>query len=678
MFHRRVSPWLALLVLSCGKKAPETAASSNPYLQSLQAAIDPSVDPCTDFYTYACGTWLKNTEIPADRSYWGRSFSTITERNEVLLREILDAAAKDPAGNPALAKVGTFYATCMDEAAVEARGVTPLQPWLAKIDAVKTPADAARVVGELQMIGLAPLFDMGPYPDFKDPNLTILHMSQGGLGLPDRDYYLTDETASIREQYLAHVAAMFVLLGTPEADAKTQAQQVLAFETELAKVQIPREELRDPDKTYHRLERDGLKAAAPDFNWDAMFAGMGYDALKEINVEVPDVYKAMGALVQKTDPAVLRAYLRYQLVTSAAPTLSKALVEQNFAFYGRTLYGQPEMRPRWKRCLQTTQDAMGELLGQVYVERAFSGPSKPIAVDMIKGIEGAFEAGLPQLAWMDDTTRARAVEKARAVTNKIGYPDKWRDYSGLAVTEGTYFENLTAARAFSGRYYLDKVGKPVDRSEWMMNPQDVNAYYNPLNNEIVFPAGILQPPFFSADAPMAMNLGGIGMVMGHELTHGFDDEGRKFAPDGRLTVWWDEAASQRYEEAAACVVEQSNAYEGQPGLHVNGELTTGENIADIGGVRLAYRAYQDWASKQAKKPEGLGDYSDEQLVFLSFAQGWCTLARPEAERVRVATDPHSPAKFRVNGALTNLPEFHEAFDCKVGTPMHPEKTCTVW
>lgn len=680
---------LAPLAVQAGKKAPPPPPAPEPapapapepdWVKELRASLDPAVSPCDDFYRYACGGWMDGTQIPADKVWWDRSFSQISDRNELMLRDILEGAAKDAGGDPVLARVGAYYGACMNEDAISALGATPLAPMLTRISAVKKPADALKLAGELSMGGVSGFYNMEVYADFTDPNLNIAHMTQGGLGLPDREYYLsTDEQmVGLRAAYKAHIAKMLSLAGVTAADADKQADLVIAFETKLAEFSIPRDQLRDPEKTYHKLDRKGLQALSPKFPWDAHFAAMGYPNLDQINVEVPDFFSQMGALVLKTKKDTLQAYLRWHLVSDMASQLSPAFEQENFAFYGQTLFGQAEMKPRWKRCIDATESAMGEVLGQAYVAKAFAGDSKTVAVEMIQGIEGAFEAGLPSVAWMDDATRAKAVEKAKAVSNKIGFPDHWRDFSNLSVNATDYFGSAWNANVFNSKYYLDKVGGAVDRGEWFMSPHVVNAYYNPLNNEIVFPAGILQPPFFSADYPRAMNYGAIGMVMGHELTHGFDDGGRKFDPQGRMVAWWAEDASTRFEEASQCIVGQYNGYEVQPGLNLNGELTLGENIADHGGIKAAYRAYKAWEAANPGAAEPIEGFSNDQLFFLAFAQGWCSLVREETERVMVRVDSHSPAKFRVNGPLVNFPAFAEAFSCEEGKPMRPAEACTVW
>ena len=669
----------ASLLTSCGKKSPADAgAEPTGVAADVLGALDSSVGPCEDFYQYACGTWLATTTIPSDRVWWSRSFSTINERNEAMIRALLEGAAKDPGEDPTRQQVGAFYGACMDEAAIESLGAAPLAPWLEQVAGVSDAASLMTTAGALSAAGVNTLLQVAVYPDFKDPSLTISHFTQGGLGLPDREYYLRDgdDDKALLELYKGHIATMLKLAGVEESDAADQAARVLAFETALAEALLAIEDLRDPEKTYHRIDREGLVALTPDLDWAGYFTGMGYPDLQQINVEVPDYFKGLAAAANQAEPATLQAYLRYHLISDMAQHLSKTFADEDFAFYGQTLFGQAEQKPRWRRCLAMTEGAMGEVLGRAYVAEAFPAESKETAVSMIQGIETAFEASLEDIGWMDDATRTAAVEKAKKLTNKIGYPDQWRDWTGLSLSPTDHVGNVIAANGFNHRYAGDKIGEPVDRGEWHMPPHMVNAYYNPLNNEMVFPAGILQPPFFDAGYPTAINYGGIGMVMGHELTHGFDDQGRKFDGDGRMETWWGDEAIGRFEEAAQCVVDQYAGFEAQPGLFLNGQLTLGENLADMGGAKQAYLAWK--ASGTAPAEPSVQGLTEDQLFFVAFAQGWCSLVTPEAEKVMVTVNPHSPPKFRVNGPLQNLSSFHEAFSCAEGTPMHPASTCSVW
>ncbi len=671
-----LAPILALSVTLC---AAADRMSPQEVSAAVKAAMDASTDPCRDFYQYACGGWLKKTTLPPDRPIWG-SFSEIEERNLATLREILEAAAKSPSGDPDQARLGGFYASCVDEAAVERAGAAPLKPFLDEIATVKDAGSFMATAGRLHAHAVPALFVGFVLPDFKNPTTEISHVHQGGLGLPDREYYLKDDAESkeLLGAYEKHVARMLELVGEAPDAAARHAGAIVQFETELAKVSLDKEAVRELDKLYHKLDIAGLKALAPQLAWDRFLSAMGYPGLTQVNVTVPDFFKGAADLVSRTEPDTLRAYLRWNLAHGTADLLSKPLVDENFAFFGKRLTGQQEIRPRWKRCVDATDAAMGELLGKAFVERAFAGDSKAIAVEMIQGVEAAFEAALPGLPWMDPSTRQRAVEKVKAVRNKIGYPDKWRDYSKLSVKPGDYFASSVAARVFEFRRNFDKVGGPVDKGEWGMTPPAVNAYYNPLNNEMVFPAGIMQRPFFHRDFPIAMNYGGIGMVMGHELMHGFDDQGRKFDAKGELTPWWEPEVVAKFEQAAQCVDDQYDTYEVLPGVNINGRLTLGENIADLGGVKQAYRAYKAWEKKHGAPKSPVEGLTNDQLFFVGYAHGWCATASPEYMKLMATVNPHSEPKYRVLGPLSNFPSFSEAFACKQGAAMRPEKICTVW
>ncbi|MCB9669708.1 MAG: M13 family metallopeptidase [Alphaproteobacteria bacterium] len=658
--------------------APETAAE-NPVAASVVAAMNPEVGACDDFYEYACGGWLANTELPPDRPNMTRSFTTIFDENQAVIRRILEEASKDAGDDPVKQKLGTFFGTCMDEAAVEAAGTKPLEPLFARIDGVKTRDDALEVAGELMSFGPNPFFSGGTWADPKDPNTNILSVMQEGLGLPDRSYYVdeTDERKAVRAKYLEVMKDLFVLTGSTPEQAEKDAAAVMAFETSLAKHHWERAELRDAEKTYNKMTVDELNALAPSVDLKRWFAGVGIEPpAGGVIVVTPSYFEGMDAVVKATPVPVLKTYLRWHAIVWASPFLTKAIDQRRFAFFGTALSGTTEQEPRWKRCVNRTDDAMGEWLGKAYVQERFAGESKEVAEEMVAGIFAAFEKNLPNLAWMDETTRGRAVEKADAFRAKLGYPKTFRDYTEMEVVKGDLLANMRSAGAFNAKHQLDKVGKPVDPDEWHMTPQMVNAYYNPTGNEIVFPAGIMQSPFFDKDFPRAMNFGALGMVIGHELTHGFDDEGRKYAPNGELKEWWEPEASERFEEQAECVVDQYSSWE-IAGVNVNGKLTLGENIADLGGLKVAHLAYSDWVAEHGEEPK-LAGLTGEQQLFVAFAQGWCTLATEELQRVRVATDPHSPPKFRVNGPVMNLPAFAEAFGCEKGAPMAPADRCEVW
>ena len=646
---------------------------------SVGRSLDRSADPCTDFYRFACGGWLDQVELPADENQWLRSFSVIHERNRELLRGLIEDAAKNPAGNAERQKVGDFYGSCMDEAAVEAAGLTPIQPWLAKIDAAGDRDALFVLSGEIQRLQAAPFFDAEVFADLKDPNTVVAHFSQGGLGLPERDYYLsTDaEKKTLRAAYEKHVAKMLVLSGLLQAEAAKQAKAILVFETALAKASRPIEAMRDVQKLHHRLDAAGLAKLAPKLPWQRFYGAFGQNDLTAINVMTPEFFPALQKEIGKASLATLKAYLRYETLSATAGLLPDAVYQQHFDFQGRTLAGQKEPQPRWKRCITATEQAMGEAIGQLYVQERFAGNSKELALDMIHGIADAFAASLPELAWMDETTRQAALVKKGTLAWKIGYPEEWRDYSTLKIVRGQHFANAIAARGFEASRLLAQVGKPVDRKEWGMNAQTVNASYNPLQNAFTYPAGILQPPFFHKDLPVAMNLGGMGFVIGHELTHGFDDQGSKFDSTGAMTDWWTPASVKGFEERTACIEQQYSAYEIEPGVHVNGKLTLGENIADNGGLKQAWDVLQ---SRQEERGEGptVAGLTEDQLFFVAAAQVWCAEATQESQRLQVQTDPHSPAKFRVMGPMVNHPGFAGAFSCAPGTPMNPPNKCEVW
>jgi len=652
------------------------AAQAKPEPPAVdEGAMDKSVDPCTDFYQYACGSWMKKTPIPEDRARWTRSFSEINERNQARLHDILEKNARgepDPA-DPYAQKVGDFYSTCMDEQKAETASLQTLRGELAKVDAVKDAKGLARELARLQARGARAFFGFGSQQDFKDATKVIGGADQGGLGLPDRDYYLKDDAKmkELRALYESHVVEMLKLAGTGEGDAQKQAKTVMAIETALARASMDKVDRRDPNKVYHRIERAGLKKAAPHFLWDTYFTEVGAPAVQAINVVVPEFFTAMDKLIAQ--PARLndvKTYLRWKTVEAAAPTLGKAFVEENFRLT-KALTGAKAILPRWKRCVEMTDEALGEALGRSFVTTTLGDEGKAIAKEMIEGIEGAFAGNLAQVDWMDDTARAASQDKLRKINNKVGYPDRWRDYSTMSIGKESLLANVAEAARFETQRDLNKIGKPVDRNEFGMTPPTVNAYYNPSMNEMVFPAGIMQPPFFKTDAPEAANYGGLGMVMGHELTHGFDDQGRQFDGSGNLNEWWSSHVSDAFKERAECVAKQYDGYTAVDDVKLNGHLTLGENIADIGGVKLALAALR-------QKRGGQLDAKAEQDFFVAFAQGWCTNQRPEAARLQAQTNPHSTAQWRVNGPVSDNPDFAKAFSCQAGAPMAPQNRCTVW
>ena len=640
-----------------------------------ESAMDKTVDPCTDFYQYACGSWLKRTPIPQDRATWGRGFSEIFQRNEALLHDILEKNAKgeNDAADPYAGKVGAYYATCMDEEKAETASLATLKNELSEIDSAKDGKGIAKIVARLHRQGVNVFFGFGSQQDFKDATQVIGGVDQGGLGMPDRDYYLKDEKrmSDLRHLYQEHVAKMLQLAG--DESAVKEAARVMEIETALAKASMDKVDRRDPNKVYHRLERKGLKKQAPHFLWDAYFEDVGAPSVQAMNVAVPGFFKGMDALLAKPNLADLHTYLRWHATEASAGMLGKTFVEERFN-WTRNLSGAKAILPRWKRCAAMTDLALGEALGRSFVTTTLGDEGKATAKEMIQGIEKAFEANLGQLDWMDQAARTASLDKLHKIFNKVGYPDRWRDYSKLEIGRESLLANARAAAAFENQRDLDKIGKPVDRAEWGMSPPTVNAYYNSSLNEMVFPAGIMQAPFFKTEAPAPANYGGLGMVMGHELTHGFDDSGRQFDGDGNLHEWWSKKVSKAFDERAACVAKQYDGYVAVEDQHLNGKLTLGENIADIGGLKMALAALR---ARGAAGPAQSG-FSDDQQLFLSFAQSWCTNYRPEAARTQALNNEHSTAQWRVNGPVSDNPEFEKAFSCKPGSAMAPTNRCTVW
>jgi putative endopeptidase len=639
------------------------------------AALNRSVDPCSDFYQFACGGWLAANPIPADRARWGR-FDELREKNLDVLRRVLERAAAGR--DQSTKKIGDYYATCMDEATINRRGAEPLAPDLKNVASLQSVERLPELLAELHKTGVNALFGFGAESDFKDASTVIAIVAQGGMGLPDRDYYFRDDARSveIRKQYEGHVAKMLTLAGTPAAPANADAATVMRIETALAKAALDRVARRNPANQYHKMTTAELQALTPRFNWARYLRAVAAPPLTAVNVTEPDFFRAIDRLLETTPVADLRAYLRWHLVHQGAVMLSAPFVDENFRFYSGVLQGVEEQRPRWKRCVDYVDADLGEALGQGFVKEAFGPQAKADTLRMVHEIESALEKDIATLDWMTSETKQQAVAKLHAVMDKIGYPDKWRDYSALTIERGDALGNSQRANAFEFHRQLAKIGRPLDKTEWGMTPPTVNAYYNPLQNNINFPAGILQPPFYGASHDAAVNYGGAGAVIGHELTHGFDDEGRQFDAQGNLKDWWTAADARAFEQRASCFVDEYGSFTAVDDVKLNGKLTLGENTADNGGLRLAFLAYA--ASQAGRERQTLDGFTPEQRVFLGWAQVWCENRRPEYERLQAQTNPHSPGRYRVNGVVSNMPEFQKAFACKGDAPMAKGAQCRVW
>ncbi|HKV06388.1 MAG TPA: M13 family metallopeptidase [Candidatus Acidoferrales bacterium] len=643
--------------------------------------LDRSVSPCDDFFKFADGGWLKDHPIPADHVALG-SFDLLHDHNEDVLHQILEDAEKDKTAAPGsnLQKIGDFYASCMDESQVETAGLKPLEPELKRIADIKDAATLQDEIARLQRSGVNAVFAFGSEQDLKDSTEVIAGAGQGGLGMPDRQYYLDDDVKSkqLRESYIQHVTNMFKLMGDDAATSAAESKAVLDIETALAKASKKREDLRDPESNYHRLPMAQLGDLTPHLKWTSFFREMGAPSMESADIGQPDFFKAVDAAFINFPIADWKTYLRWHLINATAAALPASFVNENFAF-ARALTGVQALRPRWRRCVDATDRELGEALGQIYVERNFPPEAKIKAIAMVRNLMTALRGDLATLDWMSPATREQAAKKLDAITLKIGYPDKWRDYSAYHVDRGPYVANLIRGNAFETARDLAKIGKPVDRTEWGMTPPTVNAYYNPSMNEIVFPAGILQPPFFDPKADDAINYGGIGSVIGHEMTHGFDDQGAKFDGQGNLKNWWTPEDLKNFQARGECIAKQFDAFEIEPGLHGNGKLEEGESIADLGGMNIAYAAFQKTlAGKPAPAP--IDGFTAEQRFFLGWAQIWEENMRPEYARLIAKVNEHPLNKFRTTGPLSNTPAFAKAFGCAADSAMvRPEgQRCRIW
>ena len=660
-----------------------TAVPKKPIIFDL-SAIDKTADPCTDFYQYSCGNWVKNNPIPADQVRWGR-FNELADRNNYLLYADLKAAADAPK-SPLQKKYGDYFAACMNVEEVDKLGAKPVQPELEAIAQLKSAKDlAAFNVQSFERFAGGGFFRVGVQQDQKDSKQQIAGTGQGGLTLPDRDYYLTDDDRSkkIREQYVDHVTKMFVLLGDTQEQAVKEAADVMRIETALAKGSMGRVEMRDPAKRYHIMTVAEVQQLSPDYDWKLYLDGIGFGSVPSLNVSSPGYVKTVNSVLETEKLDAIKSYLRWHAVHGAAPLLSKPFEQENFAFFNQTLQGQKEEQPRWKRCTRLTDQALGEAVGQEWVKKNFPPDAKDNMEKLVKALETAMAEDIKQLPWMSPETKVEARKKLDTIKDKIGYPEKWRDYSKLEVKRDDLLGNADRTQIFDERRNLAKLGKPVDEREWGMTPPTVNAYYNPPQNDINFPAGILQPPFFDNSKDPAVNFGGIGVVIGHEMTHGFDDQGSKYDLNGNVRVWWTPEDLAKFNERTECTAKEYDGFEVAPGQKLNGHLTLGENTADNGGIRIAFQALQETIAKQGGPGAGYVNgerdgYTPAQRFFIAFGQVWCQNATEQSARVLAKTDPHSSGEWRVKGTVQNFEEFGKAFGCKAGSPMVSANACRTW
>jgi putative endopeptidase len=640
--------------------------------------MDRTVDPCVDFYRYSCGGWMKKNPIPPDQSSWD-VYGKLAEDNRRFLWSILEEAAKPSANRSKVeVEIGDYFNACMDEAAVEKAGAAPLKPELDTIAALKSLADLPAYLARQHLSGENMLFNFGSNQDFADSTRVIAFAAAGGLGLPDRDYYVKTDAKSVetRAKYLEHVAKMLELIGEPAEKAKADARTVMAIETALAKATLTQVDRRDPYKLFHKMTPTALQALTPAFVWEKYFSTIQVPDTSVINVTEPAFFKEIQTLLKSRSLADWKTYLRWHLVDGKAPDLSSAFVQANFAFNSMYLRGLQELPPRWKRCVSRVDRDLGEAVGQVFVQKTFGPDTKQRAVTMTKEVEAAMEREIQQLPWMGEETKKKALEKLHTVVNKVGYPEKWRDYSSIEISRKDFFGNVESATLFESRRQLNKIGKPVDRTEWGMTPPTVNAYYDAQMNDINFPAGVLQPPLFDAKLDDAPNYGDTGATIGHELTHGFDDEGRQFDAQGNLKDWWTKEDAAEFEKRAKCVSDQYSEYIVVDDVKGNGKLTLGEDVADLGGTFIAYLAWKHATEGLNLQP--IDGFTPDQRFFIGMAQWACGDERPESKRLNQITNPHSLVEYRVNGVVSNMPEFGHAFACKVGQPMVHEHPCKIW
>jgi putative endopeptidase len=676
----RLAPIAVLAVFAAFAQNPETPLQSLPYSPSLNlTSMDPSVNPCVDFYHYSCGGWLKKNPIPPDQASWS-VYAKLYEDNQRFLWGLLEDAAKPrPSRSIIEREIGDFFAACMDEPAAEKAGAAPLRSELDAIESMKSADDFPDFLAREHLaMNFGILFGFSSDQDFADSSREIPEASAGGLGLPDRDYYTKTDAKSeeIRTKYVAHVQQMLELTGDLPARAGAEARSIMRIETALAKASLTMVQKRDPYNLFHKMDAAQLQALTHSFNWPRYLKALGMPTLNEFNVTEPEFFKQVQAELGSTSLDDWKAYMRWHVTHSRAPYLSSAFVQANFDFYGRYLHGTPQLQPRWKRCVGYVDRNLGEALGQVFVEHTFNADMKARTLKMTREIEKAMEDDIQQLPWMSDATKQQALLKLHSIVNKVGYPDKWRDYSSIRIDRSDFAGNVERSAAFEGRRQLAKIGKPVDRGEWEMTPPTVNAYYDPQMNDINFPAGVLQPPVFDPKMDDGPNYGDTGGTIGHELTHGFDDEGRQFDAHGNLKDWWTKADAQEFQKRADCIADQYAQYTIVDNIKINSRLTLGEDVADLGGEFLAYMAWRHATRDEKLRPiDGL---TPEQRFFIGFAQWACGNERDENKRANAITNPHSPPEYRINGVVVNMPKFSEAFACRLGQPMVREKPCRVW